>query len=114
MTGDSLIKQDEFYRRIDEDGDEDILELLLDLHKLSPTPEIRFLNFYKEVPVTSPATIIYAFDDTLSCRTSDVQSRAIAACGSTIIQSSALRHDVMAKALYQPETKELCFRPELC
>lgn len=107
MANDKSTKLDEYYHRIDDDGGDDILELLLDLHKINPSPEIRFLNFYKEVPITSPATITYAFDDTLSCRTSDAQARVIAACNSTIIQSSALRHDVMAKASYQHDTKEV-------
>jgi hypothetical protein len=107
MAGYRFIEQNEFCRRIDDDSDDNILELLLELQKKDPLPEIRFLNYYKEVPIFSPASITYAFEDTLSCRTADVQCRVIAVAGSTIIQSAALRHDVLAKALYQPETSEV-------
>jgi PilZ domain len=107
MAGDKLIQQNEYCRRIDDDSADNILELLLDFQKKDPLPEIRFLNFYKEVPIFSPASITYAFDETLSCRTADIQCRAIAAAGSTIIQSAVLRHDVLAKAVYQPNTSEV-------
>jgi hypothetical protein len=113
MARDKFIQQNENCRRIDDDFADNVLELLLDSQKKDPLPEIRFLNFYKEVPIFSPAYIVYAFDETLSCRTADVQCRAIAVAGSTIIQSAALRHDVLAKAVYQPETSEVIIS-ELC
>jgi hypothetical protein len=104
MAGYKSIQQNENCRRIDGDCADNILELLLDIQKKDPLPEIRFLNFYKEVPIFSPAYIVYAFD---------VQCRAIAIAGSTIIQSAALRHDVLAKAVYHPETSEVIIS-ELC
>ncbi len=107
MTSDPNINYNEYYRQIEDDNNDNIVEILLGIVGAEKPAEVRFLNFYKEVAIVSTATITYAFGDTLSCRTSDAQARAIAISNNTIIRSSALRHDVFAKATYQSDTKEV-------
>lgn len=107
MASEPTINYNDYYRQIEDDSNDNIVEILLGIVGAEKPTEVRFLNFYKEVAIVSTATITYAFGDTLSCRTSDAQSRAIAISNNTIVRSSALRHDVFAKATYQPDTKEV-------
>jgi len=107
LTSETNINHNEYCRQIEDDCDDNVIEILLAIVSAEKPTEVRFLNFYKEVPIVSPATITYAFEDTLSCRASEVQARAITFSNNTIIQSAALKHDVFAKAIYQPDTKEV-------
>lgn len=107
MVSEPNINYNEHYRQIEDDSNDNIVEILLKIAGAEKPAEIRFLNIYKEVAIVSAATITYAFGDTLSCRTYEAQSRAIAISNSTIVRSSALRHDVLVKATYQPGTKEV-------
>jgi hypothetical protein len=87
------------------DGKE-ILELLLQLsHK--DGQNLQFFNYYKEVPISSAAELLYLFGDTLICRSNPTQTRALKASRYTIIRSPQLAHDVYATAEYDAETDEI-------
>jgi hypothetical protein len=86
---------------------DNILEALLSLTQTSSKVVVNFFNYYKEVPISSAAEILYVFDSTLHCRTNDVQSRAIELCKYVIIKSEKLKHDIYAAASYSAETNEV-------
>ena len=84
----------------------EIVDLLVRLsHKANP--EMQFFNYYKEVPVSSPAELLYVFDETLACRSSDLQKQAIKNCRYTLIRSPQLPHDVYATAILNEVTNEI-------
>ncbi|HPX60256.1 MAG TPA: PilZ domain-containing protein [Deltaproteobacteria bacterium] len=94
--------------RIVEDVSESlIVRDLLRLINAEPQTSLELLNYYQEVPVSAPLTILYAFGDTLFCRTSDSQTRVVQDVKSTLIRAKDLRHPVYARALYHQETNEL-------
>lgn len=107
MEHDKFMDHNQYYRHIEDDCEDNILNELLGIINITPIPAVTFLNFYKEVVIESPATITYVFDDSLSCKTTEAQSRAIAYCNNTIIRSASLRHAVFANAHFQPDTKEI-------
>lgn len=84
-----------------------ILEELLRLPRLKPQPVVQFLNYYKEVPVSGTAEILRASNDTLICRTSESQARAIELNRNTIVKSKPLQHDVFAVAHHDLDTGEV-------
>lgn len=94
-------------RLLDLEEQENILEALLSLTQISPPPLITFFNYYKEVPISSSAEILYVFDNTLHCRTNATQSRAIELCQFVVIKSAKLKHDIYASASFSPETNEV-------
>jgi len=84
----------------------EILDLLSRLSQTKPH-DLVFFNYYKEVPISSSAEVLYLFDDTLVCRSNPTQTRALKACHYTIIRSPRLVHDVYASATYDAETDEI-------
>ncbi len=69
--------------------------------------KLQFFNYYKEVPISAPAELLYVFGDTLACRTSETQSRAIKDCRYTILRSARLENKIYANAVYNEETDEI-------
>lgn len=106
MSDAHLIMGEDHFKLIDE-ADGNILDELLALNNLNQTSFIKFINYYKEVPIVADADILYAFDNTLSCRTTPAQARAIQHSKHTILRSSKLRHDIYANANYRIETDEV-------
>jgi hypothetical protein len=84
----------------------EILELLLRYSQQAPH-DLHFFNFYKEVPITSTAELLYLFDDTLVYRSNPTQSRAIKASHYTLIRSPQLSYDIYATADYCGDTDEI-------
>ena len=84
----------------------EIVNLLVQLSQKTK-PDIKFFNYYKEVPVSSPAELLYVFDDTLTCRSSELQNQAIKNCRYTLIRSPQLPHDVYATAIFNDRTNEI-------
>lgn len=81
-----------------------------DLFKLSglvALPEVQFLNYYKEVPVSAVARILRVGENRLVCRTSEVQTRAIEFNGYTIIEGAPFSHHVYANAQCDTDTGEI-------
>lgn len=93
-------------RLLDHTAQDEILELLLSFSQ-KPSHDLKFFNYYKEVPITSAAELLYVFGDTLACRSNQTQSRAIKLSKFTIIRSTKLKHDVYATAAYNDETDEI-------
>lgn len=84
----------------------EILDLLLKLSQKRPH-DLIFFNYYKEVPISSAAEVLYLFGDTLICRSNPTQTRALKASRYTIIRSPKLEHDVYASAAYDAATDEI-------
>lgn len=94
-------------QRLESGSSGEILELLQRCAQAVP-PELPTLhNFYQEVPVAAEAVIVAVADETLVCRTTPAQSRAIAAEKHTIIRSAALPHAVHAVARYDAEADQV-------
>ncbi|CAH2032595.1 PilZ domain-containing protein [Trichlorobacter ammonificans] len=101
----SLLYEDQL-RLLERIEPDDILNRLALLAQ-QPKPALQFFNYYKEVPVSSPVEILYVFGDTLACRVSEVQSRAIQNSRYTIIRSPQLGRDLYATAEFKEETNEV-------
>lgn len=85
-------------------------EILDQLLKLSQRPQparFQLFNYYKEVPVAASAELLYLFDDSLCCRTSETQARAIELSHHTVIKCPDLPHDIYAEARYNLESREV-------
>ncbi len=99
--------QHEDYLRLTGRGEPgEIVNLLLQLSQ-QPRPDVQFFNYYKEVPVAAPAEFLYVFDDTLACRTSDLQSRAIVNSRYTVLRSPQLPQDIYATAIFNEGANEV-------
>ncbi len=98
---------DQLHLLTDMAGTAAILELLLSISQQRQPPRIQLYNYYKEVPVASGVENLYLFDDTLCCRTADIQARAIELSRYTIIKCPVFPHDVYASARYNPESREV-------
>ena len=96
-----------FFDRIENAGERTIDDDLLTLAGLKPHSDVNLLNYYKEVPVSAPAKIVYTPEKGVVCRTSDVQARVIEFSGHTIIKGAPFQHHVYATALCDKETKEI-------
>lgn len=108
VTGmDKTIRFKEHFRLLEHDQNGSILKELLRLPRRHPLPEVQFLNYYKEVPVFSPARIVYLFGDTLICHAGEAQARAIGFSKGTVVRAAPLKHDVYATAHYDPVTREV-------
>jgi len=107
MSDAHLIMGDDHFKLIEDDPSVNILDELLALHHKYQSPFMKFVNYYKEVPIVADAEILYAFDNTLSCRTTPAQVKAIQHNKHTILRSSRLRHDIYATANYRTETDEV-------
>jgi hypothetical protein len=93
-------------RLLDRGEPGEILEILLKFFQLS-SEDLQFFNYYKEVPISSAAELLYVFGDTLICRTNPTQTRALKASHHTIIRSPRLSHDIYASTDYCAETDEI-------
>lgn len=93
-------------RLLERQEPEEILDRLTRLAQ-KPKSGLLFFNYYKEVPVSSPVEILYVFGDTLACRTSEIQSRAIRSSRYTIVRSPQLGRDLYAGAEFKEETNEV-------
>lgn len=93
-------------RLLDRGESGEILEILLRISQ-QPKHDLQFFNHYKEVPISSPAEVLYLFGNTLACRSNPTQSRALRSSHYTIIRSSQLGNDVYATAEYDAETDEI-------
>lgn len=91
---------------LDRGGPGEILDLLLSFSQ-KPSHDLKFFNYYKEVPITSAAELLYVFGDTLLCRSNQTQSRAIKLSHYTILRSPALEHDIYATAEFVEDTNEI-------
>lgn len=86
----------------------EILKLLIGLSQRPKPPRFQLHNYYKEVPVTAAAEILYLYDDSLYCRTNETQARAIDLSRHTILKCPELSHGVYAEAYYRAESREVC------
>jgi len=84
----------------------EILNLLVQLSQKTKH-DIKFFNYYKEVPVSAPVEFLYVFGETLACRSSDPQKQAIKNCRYTLIRSPKLPQDVYATATLNEATNEI-------
>lgn len=108
VTGmDATIRFKEHFRLLEHDREGAILKELLRLLRQHPLPDVQLLNYYKEVPVFSPARIVYLFGDTLICHAGEAQARAIGFSKETVIRAAPLKHDVYASAHFDPVTREV-------
>lgn len=107
MTDKASFRRNQYCRRIENDSDDNIEGELLAVFNTLPAPEVTFLNFYKEVAIVSPVDLTNISDDSLTCKTTDIQCRAIATSNSTIIRSASLKHDVFAIASCRSDTNEI-------
>lgn len=101
------IADNNFFGRMENAGESTIEDDLLKLAGLKPHSDVNLLNYYKEVPVSAPAKIIYTPEKGVVCHTSDVQARVIEFSGHTIIKGAPFQHHVYATALCDEETKEI-------
>lgn len=85
----------------------EILAKLLALSQRPQPPRFQLHNYYKEVPVSANVEILSLSEDTLYCRTSELQSRAIELSRHTILKCSELPHDVYAEARFDSESREI-------
>lgn len=85
----------------------DILAKLLTLSRQPKPPRLQLHNYYKEVPVAASVEILYLFEDSLCCRTNELQSRAIELSRHTILKCPDLPHDVYAEARFNSESREV-------
>ncbi len=93
-------------RLLDHTAQDEILELLLSFSQKT-SHDLKFFNYYKEVPITSAAELLYVFGDTLACRSNQTQSKAIKLSKFTIVRSSQFKHDIYATAAYNEESDEI-------
>jgi len=93
-------------RLLDRGEPGEILELLLKLSQ-KPAHDLQFFNYYKEVPISSAAEILYVFGDSLICRSNPTQTRALKASHYTVIRSEQLNHAIYASTDYCAETDEI-------
>jgi hypothetical protein len=89
------------------DAGDTILDELLRLQETGQLNEIQLLNYYKEVPVSATAKHIRFLENTLFCRTSEAQARAIEFTLHTIVKSKDLQHHIHASAHYNTDTREV-------
>jgi hypothetical protein len=100
------MQNEEMLRLLDRGEAGEILELLLKFSQKA-SYNLTFFNYYKEVPISSSAELLYLFGDNLICRSNQTQSRAIKLCHYTIIRSTDLKQDIYATADYCEETGEI-------
>lgn len=96
-----------FFCRLENSGESTIEDDLSTLASLRPHADVQLLNYYKEVPVSAPAKLFTQAENSLVCRTSEVQARVIEFSEYTIIKGSPFQHHVYAHALYDKETGEI-------
>lgn len=80
---------------------------LLNLGQTNPYPEVKLLNYYKEIPVSAPARILSVTENSLVCRTSEAQARVIEFSEYTIVQGTLFRHHAHAHAACNPDTGDI-------
>lgn len=97
---------EEQLRLLDRGAPGEILTKLLSISEAKGSG-LQFFNYYKEVPIAAAIEVLYLFGDSLVCRSSQTQSRAIKISHYTIIRSSQLPHDIYAKAEYCAESDEI-------
>ncbi len=100
------MQNEEMLRLLDRGEPGEILELLLRFSQHT-SYNLNFFNYYKEVPISSSAELLYLFGDTLICRSNPTQTRAIKASRYTIIRSPDLKQDIYATADLCEETGEI-------
>ena len=100
------LQYEDHLRLLDRGEPGEILETLLKFSQ-QPSHDLQFFNYYKEVPISSAAELLYVFGDTLICRSNPTQTRALKASRHTIIRSQHLSHDIYASADYCAETDEI-------
>lgn len=69
--------------------------------------QLQFFNYYKEVPISSNAELLYVFGETLAFRSNGTQSKAIKSSCYTIIRSPKFEHDIYARAEFNADTDEI-------
>lgn len=89
------------------DSGNEIIEKLLSLHTAKPFRSAQLLNYYKEVPISGAAHDIRFEDDSIFCRTNDIQTRVIALTRETILNFTSLPHYIHATADYSHESREV-------
>lgn len=92
---------------LEQPGDSRVEDDLLNLGRLTPFPEVQFLNYYKEVPVSAAARIASVTEAGLICRTSETQARVIEFSEYTIIKGAPFQHHVYAHAALDPDTRDI-------
>lgn len=100
------MQNEEMLRLLDRGEPGEILDLLLKFSQQS-SYNLSFFNYYKEVPISSSAELLYLFGDSLICRSNPTQTSAIKLCHYTIIRSADLKQDIYATAEYCDETDEI-------
>jgi len=79
------------------DDRESILALLQDIYATDPTAEFSFLNVYKELPITSSATIFEIKKSSVEFNTNSTQFFTIGEAREVLIQSNLLSTSVIGK-----------------
>lgn len=95
------------FHPIGSDEEKDVLASLHRLQETEQAAELHLLNYYKEVPVSSPAVSLRLSGCTLFCRTGASQARVIQFCGHTVLTSRHLQRNLYAAAHYDPDRKEV-------
>ena len=100
------VQYEDHLHLLDRGAPGEILELLLQSSQQG-SHDLQFFNYYKEVPISSAAEILYVFGDSLVCRSNQTQTRAIKSSRLTVIRSPRLANDIYASAEYSSETDEI-------
>lgn len=93
-------------RLLDRGKPGEILDLLLKFSQ-NGAYALHFFNYYKEVPISSAAEVLYVFGDSLVCRSNPTQTRALKTSHYTIIRIEQLSHAIYASTDYCEETDEI-------
>lgn len=97
---------EERLRLLERPDQEAVLDKLSDI-AAKPKSRLEFFNYYKEVPVLSRAEVLYAFGETITCKTAETQLLAIKNSGYTIIRSPQLVHNLYADAEVNVDSAEV-------
>ena len=100
------MQYEEQLRLLERGAPGEIQELLIRLGQQSGN-QLQFFNYYKEVPISSNAELLYVFGDTLAFRSNSTQSKAIQSSCYTIIRFPRFEHDIYARAEFNADTDEI-------
>lgn len=86
-----------------------ILKILTAMAKKELPCDLRLLNYYRQMPVSYPATVTHVDQDMVELSVHKHQTVAMAAERNTILKSTHFPHDVLAKVFSVKAEKSLAF-----
>jgi len=95
------------FGHVQHDLNHTVLDELRRLQEAKQLTELKLLNYYKEVPISSVARSFRFVGDALVCRTNETQARAIEFTKHAIVKSKDLTHHIYASAHYSADTREV-------